>query len=99
MQRWFVGEFAYLLDKLKQTPDTSGGKLFDTSIVLVMNNMNTGGGHGTSNLPVFLAGSGGGYFKTGRYLRSGGAQTGFLAGVANAMGVPTGSGELANLRG
>ncbi len=108
MQRWFVEQFAYLIDKLKRTSDVRGGTLFDNTVVVVINNMNTGGGHGTSRLPIFLAGSAGGYFKTGRYLRFSTSVpiNGLLVGLCNAMDVPVETfgdpkygGELAGLRG
>jgi hypothetical protein len=99
MQRWFVSEFAEFFRKLKETGDATGGKLFDSSVVLVMNNMNTGGGHGINNLPVFYAGSAGGYLVTGRYFKIRENQNGILAALASAMGAPVdGMGELAQLR-
>jgi hypothetical protein len=99
MQRWFVSEFAEFFRKLKETSDASGGKLFDSSVVLVMNNMNTGGGHGTNNLPVFYAGSAGGSLVTGRYFKIRENQNGILAALASAMGTPVdGMNELAQLR-
>lgn len=53
-----------------------------------MNNMNTGGGHGTNNLPIFYAGNAGGYLATGRYLKLRENHNGILAALANAMGTP-----------
>lgn len=91
MQRWFVSEFAEFIRKLKETPGPTGGTLLDQSAVLCMNNMNTGGGHGTHNLPTFLAGKCGGYFKTGRYIKYPeweGNHDGIKAAIANAMGTP-----------
>ncbi len=91
MQRWFVSEFAEFIRKLKETPGPTGGSLLDQSAVLCMNNMNTGGGHGTHNLPTFLAGKCGGYFKTGRYIKNKeweGNHDGIKAAIANAMGTP-----------
>ena len=64
-----------------------------------MNNMNTGGGHGTNNLPIFYAGNAGGYLATGRYLKLRENHNGILAALANAMGTPAaGMNELAALR-
>jgi hypothetical protein len=100
-QRWHATEFAYLAQKLKDTPDPAGRRLFDSSVMLVINNMNTGGGHGTNNLPTFTLGNAGGAFRTGRYLKIGGApQTQILASVAAAVGVPmNGATELPRLKG
>lgn len=99
MQRWFVGEFAEFFRKLKETQDVAGRSLFDSSVTLVMNNMNTGGGHGTNNLPIFFAGNAGGYLSTGRYLKIKDNQNGILAALASAMGTPVdGMAELSSLR-
>ncbi len=99
MQRWFVSEFAEFFRKLKETDDAGGGKLFDSSVTLVMNNMNTGGGHGTNNLPIFYAGNAGGYLTTGRYLKLHESQNGILSALASAVGTPvSGLNELAALR-
>lgn len=101
MQLWFVQQFAYFLSKLKEARDPGGARLLDGTAVMVINNMATGGGHGVGQMPIFVAGSGGGTFKTGRYLKYSPVQhTGLLAGLANAMDAPLKSGpaELARLR-
>jgi hypothetical protein len=99
MQRWFVSEFAEFFRKLKESRDALGGQLFDSSVTLIMNNMNTGGGHGTNNLPVLYAGSAGGYLTTGKYLKLRESQNGILASLASAMGAPVaGMNELSALR-
>jgi hypothetical protein len=98
MQTWFVEQFAYLIAQMKATPDLAGTKVFDSSLLYVVNNMNTGGGHGTNNLPVFLAG-GGGTLSTGRYMRMNTSLKSVHAAVAGAMGAPlSGITEYAGLR-
>jgi hypothetical protein len=101
MQNWFVQQFAYLLGKLADTRDAGGARLLDGTAVMVINNMATGGGHSVGLMPTFVAGSCGGYFKTGRYLKYSSIQhTGLLAGLANAMDTPLkGISELPRLRG
>lgn len=98
MQHWFVDQYAYLLTQLKATPDINANKLFDGSIVYVVNNMNTGGGHGTNNLPVFIAG-GAGVLSTGRYLRMNTSLKSVHSAVAGALGAPlAGTTEYPGLR-
>ena len=82
--------------------------LLDRGVFLAMNNMRTGI-HEFDNVPAIMAGTAGGYFKTGgRSLKlpSGTANNGILIALANALGVPTTTfghaaygGELAVLRG
>ncbi len=98
MQQWFAEQFAYLIAQMKATPDVHGSKIFDGSVVYVVNNMNTGGGHGTNNLPVFIAG-GAGVLATGRYLRMNASLKSVHAAVAGALGAPlAGATEYAGLR-
>jgi hypothetical protein len=63
--RWSASMFAYLLDQL-----TARG-LMDNTVVLWTSEMGDGASHFFGNIPMVLAGSGGGHFKTGRYLTFG----------------------------
>jgi hypothetical protein len=69
--------------------DANGQRLLDASVVVGMNNMRTGT-HETTGVPVVMAGSCGGYFKTGRSLAlpSGTPNNGLLVALCNAMGTP-----------
>lgn len=53
-------ELAYFLGKLKSTPDAGGGTLLENSLVLFSSEIEDGNSHNHHNLPVLLAGSGGG---------------------------------------
>ena len=111
--QWFIEQYAYLIARMKATSDTGGATLFDNSALLFTNLQRTGGGHHTDNLPWILAGSCGGYFKTGRFYpwpsgkpNQSMPQNGVLAAVCNAMDVPVDhygdaeyGGELSLLRG
>jgi len=111
--RWYAEQVAYLIQKLKTTQDAGGGTMFDNTVVLFANMQRTGGGHHTDNLPWILAGSAGGYFKTGRFLPWPGGkagtsipQQGVLTAIGNALDVPMQNfaspdygGELSVLRG
>ncbi len=101
MDTWFQEQVAYAIGSMK----TSG--LLDSSVFIAMNNMRTGQ-HEYNNVPAIMAGSCGGYFKTGRSVKlpANTAQNGILIAIANALGVPTETfgqpeygGELAVLKG
>ncbi len=56
--------FRDFLASLRETPD-GGGNLLDHSQVLIGSNLGDASGHGTSNLPILLAGGG---WKHGRHI-------------------------------
>src|SRR4029079_3588707 len=64
---WFQSQIAYVIGQMKSVADPTGTSMLDSSVVLAMNNMRTGT-HETTGVPVVMAGSCGGYFKTGRSL-------------------------------
>ena len=60
---------AYFLDRLRSTPD-GDGSLLDHAIVLYGSGISDGNEHLHTDLPILLAGGGGGQIKGGRHLRS-----------------------------
>jgi hypothetical protein len=60
--------FAYSLEKLRSTAD-GDGSLLDHSMILYGSGLGDGNLHMPLNLPIILAGSGGGQIKGGRHLR------------------------------
>ncbi|MDX1931673.1 MAG: DUF1552 domain-containing protein [Capsulimonadales bacterium] len=60
--------FAYLLKRLKETPD-GNGSLLDHSMIVYGSGLSDGNQHAHSDLPVIVAGRGGGALKPGRHLR------------------------------
>ncbi len=106
IDRYFVSLLALMLERFKAVSEGDGSML-DNSAILFANNMANGGSHANERLPWILAGSCGGYFRTGRYVKQNGGKplNGVLAGLSNAMGVPAQTfgdprygGELAGLR-
>jgi hypothetical protein len=94
---WHAGEFAYLLDRLSMYTE-GNGTVLDNSAVVWMNELSHGKDHDFRDLPYVIAGSCGGYFKQGQYLRVSGPNTRgdqdaphnkLLATIMNAVGVPT----------
>ena len=86
---WFQSQLAYLIGQMKSISDGTGKSMLDSSVIVGMNSMRTGT-HETTGVPVVMAGSCGGYFKTGRSLAlpAGTPNNGLLVALCNAMGAP-----------
>lgn len=66
---WAMGEFAYLLERLNETPDVDGNSLLHNSLVMFSSEVSDGDAHNHDNLPIVLAGRGGGYVENaGAYI-------------------------------
>jgi hypothetical protein len=68
ISRWHATQVQYLVEKLKAIPEGDGSVL-DNSAVLWVNGLSKGNSHNNGNIPTLMAGSLGGAFKTGRYIR------------------------------
>ena len=64
---WHMAQLAYMLDKMKAIKEGEGN-LLDNSMVLFGAGMRDGNAHNPHNLPVVLAGRGGGTLSPGRHL-------------------------------
>jgi Protein of unknown function (DUF1552) len=86
---WFQSQLAYIIGQMKSITDGTGKSMLDSSVIVGMNSMRTGT-HETTGVPVVMAGSCGGYFKTGRSLAlpAGTPNNGLLVALCNAMGAP-----------
>jgi len=86
---WFASFNGYIIGLLKGITDMTGASMLDSSVFVGMNNMRAGL-HDTTKIPVYMAGTCGGYFKTGRSLAlpAGTAHNGLLVALCNAMGTP-----------
>ena len=69
INRFHVQQVAYFLERLKQIPDGPHGNLLDQSMICYGSAISDGDRHNNENLPVILAGGGGGSIDTGRHLR------------------------------
>jgi hypothetical protein len=65
--QWHVSQFTYLIEKMKAI-DEGGSSLLDNSIMMASSSLFDGDTHGADQLPIVLAGKGGGTIKTGRVL-------------------------------
>lgn len=67
--RWHVGQFAYLLSKLRAIREGER-TLLDNSLVMCGSSLSDGDRHDPNNLPILLGGGGGGRVRGGRHLAS-----------------------------
>jgi hypothetical protein len=67
INRFHVSQLAYLLEKMKSIQEGSGS-LLDHSMVVYGSGLSDGNAHNNENLPILLAGRGGGTIATGRHV-------------------------------
>lgn len=88
IDRWNFGQFAYLVGQLKSISD-GAGTLLDNTVAWYATDVGRGDVHDDNNVPLIVAGRGGGALKTGRYLDLSGANhTCFLLSFLHLMGFP-----------
>jgi hypothetical protein len=68
INRMHVAQFAYLVERLKAVPE-GGGTLLDNCMVMYGSGISDGDRHDHDDLPVLLAGRGGGTIRPGRHVR------------------------------
>ncbi|MFM8890510.1 MAG: DUF1552 domain-containing protein, partial [Planctomycetia bacterium] len=103
--RWHVAQFAGLLSRLAEIREGEGSVL-DSTMVLCGSSMSDGNAHDPDNLPILLAGGGGGTISGGRHLRFDGERPlcDLHLSLARRMGVAVdgfgdSTGEIAELAG
>jgi hypothetical protein len=65
--QYHVQQFTYLVERMKQI-DEGGTSLLDNSALMFASSLFDGDSHGADQLPIVLAGGGGGALRTGRIL-------------------------------
>ncbi len=71
IDRWYVERFAAFLRRLEATEDVDGKSLLHNSRILYGSGNADGNRHTHENLPLLLAGGGGGALTPGRYVQHG----------------------------
>jgi hypothetical protein len=88
IDRWYVAQFARFLDKLQKTEDVDGKPLLYNSMLVYGSGNADGNRHTHSNLPLVLAGAGGGTLKPGRFVKHGSKPaTSLFLGMAHRLGL------------
>ncbi len=66
VSRWYVTNLAYLMEKMKAVDEGHGRSLLDNTMILYGSGLKDGNGHKTRDLPILVAGRGGGRLSPGR---------------------------------
>jgi len=69
IETWEMGEVAYLLGKLRAIDDGDGQTALDNTVLFCSSEIEDGDAHRHTNLPVLIAGGGGGTIATGVHKR------------------------------
>lgn len=85
---WYAKQFAKLLEKLKSVKDGDGTSLLHNSMIVFGSGNADANRHTHSNLPMLLAGAGGGILQPGRFVKHGSKPASNLfLGLARAAGL------------
>lgn len=72
IDKYYMEQLAYFVDKLKNTEDVDGKSLLHNSMVVYGGAISDGNAHNHNDLPIVVAGQAGGNFKSGRHVDFGG---------------------------
>ena len=85
---YYMQHFARFLQKLDQTEDANGKSVLHNSMIVYGCGIADGNRHTHDNLPVILAGAGGGTLDTGRYIKAGSEpMTNLYLSMLDRMGI------------
>lgn len=68
IDQFYLEQLAYFMQKMKSTEDVDGKSLLHNSMIVYGSGIADGDRHSHHDLPVILAGNGGGAFETGRHV-------------------------------
>lgn len=86
---WYMAQFAKFLKKLDESKDVDGKSILHNSMIVYGCGNSDGNRHTHANLPVVVAGSAGGSFESGRFVKAGGQpMSNLFLSMADHMGVP-----------
>ena len=68
IDRVYMDHFAYFLKRLRDTKEANGKSLLENSMVVYCSGLSDANRHAHNNLPVILAGHGGGALQPGKHL-------------------------------
>jgi hypothetical protein len=88
IDQWYVQQFARFLEKLGKHKDADGKSLLYNSIIVYGSGNADGNRHTHENLPVLLAGHGGGTLSAGRFVKHGSKpMTNLFLGMTDRLGI------------
>ena len=88
INQWYAAQVAAMITLLKGVPEGTG-TMFDNTVILWANELGIGNAHTHTQIPLMLAGSAGGFLKTGQAVKmpSGTAHNRLLLTLCQAMGL------------
>jgi hypothetical protein len=88
---FYTRQLAYFLERLSAIKERDGRSVLDNSMIVYCSGLSDGNRHAHDNLPVILAGRGGGVLQPGRHLNLGDKtpMTNLYVRMLNIMGVET----------
>lgn len=87
IDRWYVQKFANFLERLDSIEDIDGKSMLHNSMILYGSGNADGNSHTHENLPILLAGHGGGTLEAGRFVKHGSQPaTNLFLSLADRMG-------------
>jgi hypothetical protein len=85
---FYVKQFGRFLEKLEKTKDSDGRSLLDNTMIVYGSGNSDGNRHTHNNLPLILAGGGGGLVTPGRYVKAPGVpMSNMFLTMADRLGV------------
>jgi hypothetical protein len=88
IDRFYADQFARFLKKADQVKDVDGNSILHNSMIVYGSGNSDGNRHTHANLPIIMAGAGGGALTPGRYVKHGGKpMSNLLMAMADRMGV------------
>lgn len=88
IDRFYVTQFARFVEKLRATRDVDGNSVLHNSMIVYGGGNADGNRHTHTNLPIILAGGGGGTLQPGRFVKHGAKPvTNLFLSMADRMGV------------
>ncbi len=90
IDRFYVEQLAYFLNRLESVRDADGRTVLENSMIVYGSGIGDGDRHNHDDLPVVVAGGGGGTFKTGRHVKfdEDVPMTNLFLAMLDRMGVP-----------
>ena len=68
IDHFYIEQFAYFLNRLRDTKEANGKSVLDNSMIVYCSGLSDANRHAHDNLPVLLAGLGGGTLQPGKHL-------------------------------
>ncbi|RYD79372.1 MAG: DUF1552 domain-containing protein [Verrucomicrobiaceae bacterium] len=91
IDQFYTRQLAYFIERMRDTKETNGKSLLDNSMLVYCSGLSDGNRHSHEDLPVIVAGRGGGVLNPGRHVNLGAntPMTNLYVRMLNMMGVKT----------